>query len=194
MKRALATALLLVVAVPAIPFKTTVRRGDRVAILRTPMSDTYREEQRVANTVGLYLRRELRNRGMDAFDAGLTWDELVREGKTDADYYIEVVGGDADSSPIAGVGVGNRNVGVDVAVVMAHVAATLRLYDGRTLELIDTLDLRRSSAAVMPTAIGVGRDHFSLWIAIPFVQGSRYRAAARAVAQDAAEQIASAGQ
>lgn len=194
MKRALVTALLVVVAVPAMAFKTTVRRGDRVAILRPQISDTYHGEQRVANTVCMYLRRELRDRRIDAFDAGLTWDELVREGKTDADYYVEVIGGDADSAPVGGVGIGNRNVGVDVGVVMARVAATLRLYDGRTLELIDTLDLRRSSSAIMPTAIGVGRDHFSLWIAIPFVQGSRYRAAARALAQDAAEQIASAGE
>jgi len=194
MKRALVTSLLLVVAVPAIAFKTTVRRGDRVAILRTQIRDDYRGEERVANTVGLYLKRELRQRGMDAFDAGITLDDLLREGKTDADYYIEVVAGDADSSPLGGLGIGNRNVGVDVAVVTARVAATLRLYDGRTLELIDTLDLSRNSSAVMPTAIGVGRDHFSLWFAIPFMEGSRYRAAARAIAQDAAAQITTAGE
>lgn len=194
MKRALFASLLLVVAVPAMAFKTTLRRGDRVAILRTQIGDDYRGEERVAKTVCLYLQRELRHRGMDAFDAGITWDDVVREGRSDADYYVEVVASDADSASVGGVGIGNRNVGVDVAVVMSRVAATIRLYDGRTLELIDTLDLHRSSSAIMPTAIGVGRDHLSLWIAIPFVQYSRYRAAARAIARDAAAQIASVGE
>lgn len=194
MKRALLACLLLGMAVPVMAFKTTLRRGDRIAVLRPQISDEYRGEERIARTISLYLQRELRHRGMDAFDAGITWDDLLREGKTDADYYVEVVASDAASSPVGGVGVGNRNVSVDVAVVVSRVAATLRLYDGRTLELIDTIDLRRNASAVMPTAIGVGQDRFSLWIALPFVQYSRYRAAARAVAHDAAEQIASAGE
>ncbi len=191
MKRALFACLIVLAASPALAFRTTLRRGDRVAVLRPQLRDDYRGAESVARTVCHYLQRELRSRGLDAFDARLTYDDVVRDGRTDADYYVEVVSSDAAAAPVGGVGIGNRNVGVDVAVVISRVAATLRLYDGRTLELIDTLDLRRNSSALMPTAIGIGGDRVSLWLAIPFVQYSRYRAAARAVAQDAAEQIAS---
>ena len=188
MKRALLVLLLIAVAVPAFAFK--VRRGDRVAILRSEIPDEYRREERVAKSVRTYLQRELRRRGLDAFDAKMTWDDFQRDGIDDADFVVEVVADETDGGQVGGVEVSGRNVGVDVGVVMSRVAATLRLYDGRTMELIDTIDLSRRSSAVMPTAIGVGRDHLALWVTVPFVHYSRYRAAARAVAQDAAEQIA----
>ncbi len=193
MKRALIACLLAAVAVPALAFRTTLRRGDRVAVLRPQITDDDRGEERVAKTVCVYLQRELRSRGMDAYDAHMTYDDVRREGSTDVDYYVEVVASNVASVPVGEVGVGNRNVGVDVAVIVSHVAATLRIYDGRTLEVIDTIALRRNASAIMPTAIGIGGDRVGLWLAIPFVQYSRYRAAARAVAQDAAAQIASFG-
>lgn len=185
MKRALFACLLVVVAVPAMAFRTTVRRGHRVAILRTA-------DERVGRTVSGYLQRELRQRGLDAFDAGMTYDDLRRDSQTDADYYVEVFANDS-SATAAAVVVGNRNVGVDLAVVISEVAATVRVYDGRTLDLLSTFDLRRNTSGVMPTAVGVGRDHFSLWLPLSFIRSARYRAAARAVAQDAAAQIASVG-
>ena len=186
MKRALLAALLVLVAFPALAFRPTLRRGDRVAVLR-PQVD---HGEHVARAVSHYLQRELRKQGLDAFDARMTFNDLREVEKNDADYYIEVVASDGDAAPMGGVGVSNRHVGVDVGVVVSHVAARLRLYDGETLELIDELDLRRSSSAVMPTAIGIGGDHLGIWIPLPFVYQARYRAAARAVARQAAAEIA----
>jgi hypothetical protein len=184
MKRALFAILLLALAVPAMAFRTTVRRGDRVAILWTA-------EGRASRTVANYLERELRDRGMDAYDTRKTFEDLRREGGN-ADFYIEVIAADAHL-PAVGASVGTRDVGVDLAVITSEVLATVRVYD-RNIELIDTLELRRDASGVAPTAIGVGRRHFGIWIPLPANRGSRYRAAARAVARDAAEQIASAGQ
>jgi hypothetical protein len=143
----------------------------------------------VARAISHYLERELRKQGLDAFDARLTYDDLRESDRRDADYYIEVVSSDGDAAPVGGVGVNGRHVGVDVAMVVSRVAATLRLYNGETLELIDELDLQRNASAVMPTGIGIGGDHLGLWIPLP-IYGSRYRAAARAVARQAAAQIA----
>lgn len=185
MKRALFACLLVVVAVPAMAFKTTVRRGDRVAILRS-------SGHPVEKTIGGYLKRELRQLGMDAFDARMRLEDLRAGDSPDTDFYVEVFGN--DSAYTAGaVGVGTRSIGVDVGVVVSEVAATVRVYDGRTLELLNTFEVRRNASSVMPTAIGVHRDYFSLWLPLRFVGNARYRAAARAVAQDAAAQIASAG-
>jgi hypothetical protein len=66
----------------------------------------------------------------------------------------------------------------------------MRLYDGRTLELIDRFDLRQRRTTLAPTGIGVGRMPFVGWIAVPLVQRAQYRAAAREVARDAADRIA----
>jgi hypothetical protein len=189
MKRALLAALLILIAVPAVAFRPTLRRGDRVAVLLPQLQGHYGEES-VARAVSRHLARELRAQGLDAFDAKMTFDELRQDNRGDADYYLEVVASDADASPTGGIGVGNRNVGVDVALVVSRVAATLRLYDGETLELIDTLDLQKNATAVVPVSIGIGRDRLGLWLALPFVQHARYRAAARAVARQAAADMA----
>ena len=185
MKRALIAALLVLVAVPAMAFRPTLRRGDRVAVLRPQV----RTDQHVARAVSHYLERELRKQGLDAFDARMTYDDLRDADRGGADYYIEVVASDGDAAPVGGVGVTGRHVGVDVSMVVSRVAATLRLYDAETLELIDELDLQRNASAVMPTGIGIGGHHLGLWIPLP-IYGSRYRSAARAVARQAAAEIA----
>ncbi|PYL83876.1 MAG: hypothetical protein DMF17_12285 [Verrucomicrobia bacterium] len=81
-------------------------------------------------------------------------------------------------------------IAVEVAVVVGRVAAEVRLYDGRTLNIIESYDLHRDNTAVVPTGIGIaGR---SIWAAImlPFVQYSQYRSAAHEVAHQAALRIA----
>jgi hypothetical protein len=174
---------------PAAAFKTSLHRGDRVGVVR-PFGADGEFESGVAVWVSRHLQRELKERGIDAVDTRLTLDELRRDGaRDDADYYIEVVRSDADARAVGGVGVGNYNVGVDVSVVVARVAAELRLYDGHTLELLDTYDMNHRSTAVLPTSVGIGGRHAGLWVALPFIQAARYRAAARAVAEDAAEAI-----
>ena len=185
MKRILLAVLITLVAIPAFAFKTTLRRGDRVAVLHP--ADGYGQD--IALAVTRNLARELRERGVDANDVRYTYDELRNDDSVSADYFIEVVRGDADAAPRGGIGVGDYSVGVDISVVVAHVAARLNLYDGRTLELIDSYDFQRRATSVMPTGIGVGRRNLGLWVALPFVQMARYRAAARAVATEAADVI-----
>ena len=189
MKRLVLALILLVSAVPAMAFRTTVHRGDRVAVLRPVVWEGLDGD--VASAVSRSLQRELRLRGIDAVDAGLTVEEMQRDPRVEADYFVDVTSGAADGGPYGGIGLGGRNAGVDVSVVVSRVAAQLRLYDGRTLELIDTYEMQRRATAVLPTAVGVGGRHVGLWIALPFVQYARYRAAARAVAADAAAAIAS---
>ncbi|HVS30848.1 MAG TPA: hypothetical protein VMS98_05280 [Thermoanaerobaculia bacterium] len=185
MKRLALAMLVLFVALPAAAFKTTVRRGDRVGVLRP--AEGYGHG--VASVVTRSLERELRERGVDATDTRLTFDQLRDDDRGQADFYIEVVRGDGDAHALGGVGVGDSSLGVDLSIVVAHVAARVNLYDGRTFELIDAYDFQRRASAVMPTGIGVGRRSVGLWVALPFVQMARYRAAARAVAAEAADAI-----
>ncbi len=155
------------------------------------MSDEFTQgaEQTVAKAVQTDLRSELRDRGFDAFDARMTFDEL-RRGQTTADYYVEIVSGHALNNPVGGVGSGAGGIAVEVAVVVSRVAAQVRLYDGRTLDLIQNYDLHQNRTAVVPTAIGVGSRSVWFFAAIPFFHYGQYRAAAHDVARAAAERIA----
>lgn len=172
-------ALVGLLALPALAFDTTPRHGDRIGILG---------DGHAASLVRTYLRRELTKHGFDAFDVRGTVDNLHRSDAPDADFYVELIG-DGHSSPYGGIGIGDRHFGVDISVVVSRVAASVNVYDGRTLEQIHSFDFHSRNTTVMPTSIGVGGRHLGLWIAVPFVQWGRYRSAARAVAHDAAESI-----
>lgn len=193
MKQLLLALCLFAVSTPLLGFRTTLSEGDRIAVLRP--SDRYDRgaegaEDYVARTVSHYLVRELRARGLDAWQADMTYDDLAREERRDADFYVEVVGSEGYGRPYGGVAVGGHHGVVDLAVMVSRVAAVMRLYDAETLELVDEYDLQRRNTAVLPTAIGLGRRHVGAWIALPFFHHARYRHAARAVARDAAYMIA----
>lgn len=187
MKRAITLLTVVLAAFPAMAFKTSLTRGDRVGILR-PTARAEGDES-VARIVTSYLSSALRARGLDAFDARMRLSDLRDGERVDADYYVEVVDGGGDAGSYGGIGIGSRTIEVDVAVVVSRVAAKMRLYDGHTLELLDEYALHRSNTTLLPTAVGIGGRHFAAWIALPFVQYARYRSAARAVAQDAAQMI-----
>lgn len=189
MKRLALGLILLSFALPAAAFRTTLHRGDRVGILLPDTGADAGFPRTVAMAVTRSLERELRARGVDASDMRMTFDELRSAGQSDADYYIEVSRGDGDAHALGGIEVGDYNVGVDISVVVAYVAARLNIYDGRSLELIDSYDFQRRATAVMPTGIGIGGRSVGLRLALPFVQYARYRAAARAVAAEAAGAI-----
>jgi hypothetical protein len=178
----------MLIAIPAFGFNTTLTRGDRVGVLLPSVLD--QSDEWVARAVSSYLTRELRDRGLDAFDARMDYDDLRTEDRIDADYYVEVISGDGESRARGGIGIGTDSLGVDLGVIVSHVAARMRIYDARTLEMLDEYDLQRGNTTVLPTAVGVGGRHVSAWIALPFVQYARYRAAARAVAREAASRIA----
>jgi hypothetical protein len=178
------------ITVPAFALTQSPRPGDRIGVLR--MTDRYTRgaEAAVAKTVQTALRHELRDLGFDAYDARLTFDELSRHSLPPAEYFVEVISGPSASNPVGGAGVGIRAVSVEVGVVVAEVAAEVRVYDGRTLNQIAQFDLRKNTTAVVPMGIGLGGRWSWAYIALPFIQYGQYRAAAHAVARQAAERIA----
>jgi hypothetical protein len=189
MKR-LAALLAVAMAVPAFGLTRSPRPGDRIGVLRMSDQFSYGAERTVANALQHFLRDELRNLGFHAFDARTTYDDLLHRGPDDADFYVEVVSSYAANRPVAGAGAAVGDLAVEVAVVVGQVAAEVRLYDGRTLNLIERYDLEKRSTAVVPTGIGIaGR---SIWasVMLPFVQYGQYRAAAHDVARQAAARIA----
>lgn len=182
-------ALIVMVSLPAFAL-TPLTRGNRIGVLRMSEQFAYGAEQAVARSIGRNLQDELSSRGFDAFDARATFEE-IRRGVDVADYYIEIVSSDATHHPVGSVMAGLGPVGVDVGVVVSRVAAELRLYDGRTLELLERYDLRDTKTAVMPTGVGLGGRAFWAYIALPFAQRAQHRSAAREVARQAADRIAS---
>jgi len=185
MKR-LALAVMIVVMVPAAFAFDTTRRPVRIGVLHAP--DAY--DERVSALVNRLLREELRKRGFDAFDTNMTFDEAARDDGNAADFYVEIEGGAVDSDNAGGVAFGGRSVDVSLDVVVARVAADLRVYDGATMELIATESLRKQSAALLPTSIGVGGyDAFAVF-AMPFVERAHARSVARNAARDAASRVA----
>src|SRR5712691_3723360 len=127
-------------AVPAFALTRVPRPGDRIGVLRMSDRHSYGAEQTVAGTIQSDLRKELRALGFDAFDAGVTYDAMLRSGPGNADFYVEVVSGRAAGRPVGGIGAGAGGVAVEVAVVVARVAAEVRLYEARTLNLVESYD------------------------------------------------------
>jgi hypothetical protein len=186
MKRLILAALILLAGWPALAFNPTPARGDRIGILRS----IYEEEEGTAYAASLvrtYLRRELDKRGFDAFDVRGTLDDVRRSGDSKANYYVELIG-DAESEPHGGIGVYDRHVAVDMAMYTSRISVRMTLYDGETLEPIESFDLERETRAIRPSAVGVGGRHVGLWLPMPFAW--RFRPAAKALALDAANAIA----
>src|SRR5688500_13801662 len=172
MKRIMLLAsLLMIVGTSALAFDPTPVRGNRIGILNTEFND--RDDLvtlRVASLMRGYLARELKKQGFDVFHARSTMDDLLDGAESDADYFVEFVYGDGHDRGHGGVGIGGRNVGVDMAVITSYIAAGLRVYDGRTLEVIDEFDVHARDTALRPTFVSLGGRHtgFSgLWLGIP---------------------------
>jgi hypothetical protein len=183
--------LILLSATPLLAINTNVlRHGDRIGVLRMSDEFTYGAEQTVAKAVQGDLQRELRARGFDAFDTGVTYDELRRVAPGTTPYYVEVVSANAADREHGGIGAGTDGLWATVSVVVSRVAAEVRVYDGKTLELVDRFELAKKSTAVVPTSVGIGGRNLFAAIALPFVHYGQYRSAAHEVARQAAERIA----
>lgn len=181
MKRALSVIALLLAANAAFAFDSA-RRTSRIAVLRG--------ESDVQQVVADALRRELRARGLDAFDAERTYDD-VRDGDAGlADFYVEITGGDASTEDYGGVGISGRHGDVELGVVVSRLAAELRVYDGNTMELLATQSLSKRSTAVLPTSVGIGGRALYAFIALPFIERAQHRSVARAAAREAATLVA----
>lgn len=190
MKRALVVLLALVIAVPAFAFNTR-RAGSRIGVVDSLMRRDDGTWQPVVSSMQRVLRGELRRLGFDAYETGRTLEELAQSDDEAADYYVEILSDHGSDESYGGIGIGNRNVGVEAEVMVARVAARVRVYDSELRE-IGTFELQRSKTTVMPTSIGVGGHNAALWIALPFVREARYRSAMREVAKDAAVRVADA--
>ena len=185
MKRLLIALLLLVPGV-ALAFDHTPS-APRVGVLRE-VGERIHEDALVADSVHRYLRQELRERGLDAFDVGLTYAEAVEDQYADADYLIELLTA-SDGGEYGGVGVGGPHGAVELSLSVARVLAEIRVYDGRTFELLATEDLRKKSKAVLPSYVSIGGRRSWLSLAVPIAQWAQYRRVAREAARDAADRV-----
>lgn len=137
------------------------------------------------------MRDELRARGVDVVVSTATYESLQRHDNL-ADYVVEITnvqheGGDG---PVRGV-IGAGPAGVEVSTMRGTAQAEMRLFDGRTLELIDSYALESDSSGLAPTAIGVGnREVFASVLVLPIFEQAYARNAARKVGRDAARRIA----
>lgn len=188
--RRLLILLLTFSAAPAFAFRIAPPPGARIGVLRMSGDFAHGAEGTVAKTVQNDLREELKALGFKAFDAEKSWEQIASDPGPDADLYVEVISSYATNRPVAGAGAGNGSVGIDVAVVVSQVAAAVRVYDGRTLQLLNTYDLQQKATAVLPTSLGLGGRFFWARIPLPFVHYAQYRSAAHAVAEQAAARIA----
>lgn len=193
MKRTvLLISMFMMIGTMALAFDPTpAARGNRIGILTTTAADDDLVTLRVASLMRGYLARELRREGFDVFDTRATLEEIERGADPDADYFVEFIRGDTADHGYGGVGVGGRHAGVDMELIVSKVAASLRLYDGRTLEVIDDFDVDAEGRAVLPTAIGIGGRHTAFWVGVPF-HVLKHRSVAKAAARDAARSIAAA--
>jgi len=189
MKRLSMILVLAFAAAPLFAITGNPVRGNRIGVLR--IADRYDgPAATVAENVQSGLCRELRNFGFDAFETDVTYDDLRRFERDAPSYYVEIVRGDGWSREAGGVDLSNGVVGGSVGVIVSGVAAEVRLYDGRSLEVIRSFDLRHRSTSVAPTGVGIGGRWSWLWVGLPFFRYGEYRNAAREVAHDAAKQIA----
>ena len=179
MKRLLATLCLLLTATAAFAFDST-RRTERIAVLRGP--------HEVQTAMADALRRELRERGFDAFDAERTYEEVMDDGSIVADYFVEFASAEPATYDHGGIGVAGRHADVGVGVVTSKMFCEVRVYDAETMELIESENLSKRNTSLMPTSVGIGGGVFYAVIGLPF-ERAQERRVARAVAREAASVV-----
>jgi hypothetical protein len=184
MKRALIAAVLLLIPCALFSFDTK-RHAPRVGVLRVSNEYSHADAY-VATNVVRRLREELVERGVDAYDTGLTYEEIADGQAEDADYYVEILGASTHDGSLGGIGVGSQEIGVSVDVVVSRVAAEVRVYDGPTGKLLTSKTLSKRKTAVMPTSIYLAGSRLFAVVAMPFVQQSQYRSLTKSAARDAA--------
>ena len=182
-----AVALLTAATATAINTRT---HPIRIALLAPPDRYIDRHDVQAAELVRNSLRGYLQNFGYDAFIVDERLADLQRDERPRPDYYVDVFGPGGGGYPVAGVGLPiGSGAGINLEVIVSHVAASVNIYDGRTLDLLQTLDLHKRSTAVAPSAVAFGGRAFWGLIAVPFVEWAQYRSGIRAVARDAAREI-----
>jgi hypothetical protein len=129
------------------------------------------------------LRKELRARGLDAFDTSLAIDDAFRDAPV-ADYYVEIAGGESRTTDYGGIDIGGRDGEVSLALLVSRFGTEIRVYDAATMDVVARQSVTKRSRVVLPTAIGLGGLY--AYIGAPLLQRAQYRGLARAVSRDAA--------
>lgn len=178
MKRLSLAVVLLLAATSAFAFDQT-KSADTIGVLRSGHdADT---------TMTRALISSLRSRGFDAFDAEMTYDELLdREAVAIADYVVEIRGGQPLTTDHGGVGIDGRHASVELGIVSSNVRAELIVYDGATMEVMATTDLSKRTTALVPTGVGVGGGWLYAYVALPFIERVQHRGVAKKAAKEAA--------
>ena len=182
MKRLLAMLCLTLTATTAFAFDST-RRAERIAVLRGP--------HEVQSAMADALRRELRQRGFDAFDAEQTYEEVMDDAAIVADYVVEFATAEPSTHDSAVIGVGGRHADIGIGRVTSKMFCEVRVYDAETMELVASENLSKRSSSWMPTSVGVGGGIFYAVIGLPF-ERAQERKVARAAAREAASVVISA--
>jgi hypothetical protein len=171
--------VLLIAAVPALALNfSRVHAGDRVGVLESIVGGH--------DGIERALVRELQQRGVDAFAADITYDELVRgHAGPEAAWYVEIATGGGEAAN-GGVAVGLGPVTTAVDVVHSDIVVQVRLFDARTVEEIDRYEIRRHGRNVVPAGVSVGIWPFRAWvpIAATFRENDIAREAAARILQE----------
>ena len=167
----------------------TGSHAPRIALL--DLSPSARVNARSFAIVRNAMRDELRAHGFEVVVSAATYDSLRRHDDL-ADYVVEITEIDHGGQPgavEAAIGVGHAGVEVSSMTATAH--AEMRLFDGRTLDLIDSYALESDSSGLVPVSIGAGDGGFFLSaFVLPIFEHAHARNAARKVGRDAAKRIA----
>ena len=178
MKRLIVFTCLILAATSAFAFDTT-KSAQRIGVLRSGHD--------VDPTMMRTLVDELRGRGFDAFDAGLTYDELMDEEAVPiAEFVVESRGGEPLATGHGGVGIDGRHDGVELGIVSSKVKAELIVYDGDTMEKLAASELAKRSTSLMPTGVGVGGGWLYAYVALPFIERAQNRRVVKKAAHEAA--------
>jgi len=147
-------------------------------------------DAQVSNDIERELTKQLRENGFDAFDAQVTLKDLMRDQQSAADLYVLVGGAEMADRNIGAIGVNTIGLGTTLGVTLSRIATEVRVYDGKTLEVLDRYELMRDTKSFGPTSIGLGDRNVFVAIATPFVHHAQYRSAIRSVAAEAAKRLA----
>ncbi len=188
MKQAFALLLFLVSSMPVSAFNTDLDHA-RIGIVMTKPGEGWPEDQDFARQLESRIARELAKRGYQAEQTRSTIDDEARSGSPRYDLYVEIASASARHDAMGGVGVGDGHVGADISVVQSRAVAVMRIYDGQSLQTVETNEIVKKSTGVAPTAISIGGRHGGFWIALPFVRYTRQRALMQSMAEEAVSQI-----
>ncbi len=192
MKRAAFVLALLAIAIPSFALKGTPdgKRPMRIGILHTGDEWADLKYDSAAVAIEHEIALQLHERGLDAWETHRTLKDAFQDNVEPADIYVEVSGGEARLREIGGLDISGPHVATTLGVIISKAAAEVRVYDGRTLDLIDRFELSQRKTALVPTSFGLREGPIIGFTVVPIFQHLQYRAAVRDVAKEAVQRIA----